>query len=183
MPWDYILGSAGGAGIALVLGLIAAQKILERTIDNRFDLQMEKWRAENERRSEFNRSDLGVWDDLRKEILAEMWKTHRSLVKAMTAVILKAQEAEQKDNPDLIKPALEAYRNAVHENIDLLSPEAVEICQDFLQKAYMFMDGNEPINDANSLKAQRREFYGHVAEYYGLEKMMPWMAKKGVNDG
>src|SRR5215212_6213042 len=108
MPWEYILGGAGGAGIVFVLGVLLAQKLIERTVDSQFEARLERLRGELNtklerlrgeltRKLEFDRSELTVWAELRKAVLMEMWDAHREINKEMTTVILKTQELERKD--------------------------------------------------------------------------------------
>ncbi|MEK7400014.1 MAG: hypothetical protein AAB116_23975 [Candidatus Poribacteria bacterium] len=178
MPWEYILGSAGTAGILLVFGILLGQRILERMVDHRFNMNLEQVRGDINRKLEFDRSDLAVWMDLRKNILIEMWQVHRELVKSMTAVILDVQRLATKNTMTELKPTIETYRQMVHNQIYLLSPEAIDICQRFLGTAHDLADGKIEVNDGNALKRIRHEFYSLTAKLYGLEKMMPWMAQE-----
>jgi hypothetical protein len=178
MLWDYVVGSVGGAGAVLGLGALVVKRFVEQAVDIKFAEKLEEFRAEKNRKLEFDKSDLSVWADLRKDILTEMWSGHRDIVKQMTAVILDVQALQGEENRSRLKSAIDEFRKAVHGQIDLLSPQAIEICQEFLEKAYRISTGDEKPDDANPLKAIRGEFYAHTARLYGLEGMMPWMAGK-----
>jgi len=202
MPWDYILGGAGGAGIALVLGLLFAQKFVEKLVETQFSLKLEKFRGEQteklealraenntrieslrgdfSRSLEFDKSDLSVWAELRKDILAEMWKAHRDIARQMTVVILKVQEMEAGKKSVKLEPAIDEYRQMIHSQIDLISPEALDVCQSFLGTAYEILQKTTAPQDGNPLKALRGKFNAHTAKLYGLEEMMPWMARGGA---
>ena len=199
MPWDYILGGASGAGVAIVLGLLFAKHFIEKLVETKFSLRLEEFRSEQTRKLEalrgeqntkleslradlsrnleFDKSDLSVWADLRRDILAEMWKGHRDIVKQMTEVILKVQEMEVNKKAARLQPAIDEYRRLIHSHIDLLSPEALDICQHFLGEAYQILQGDVEPRDGNSLKATRGKLYAYTAKLYGLEGMMPWMAR------
>ena len=178
MPWDYILTGASGAGIALILVMLFAQEFIRQGVDSRFRQRAEMLRSEIEKSLARERSELDVWAELRQDILAEIWRANRDIVRAMTALILKTQELARRKKFALLKKPIDAYRQAVHGNIDLLSPRAVELCQEFLETAHRIKSRKQAANDANPLKALRREFYQHLAQEFGLEKMMPWMAKQ-----
>jgi hypothetical protein len=189
MPWDYILGGAGGAGLVLVLGILFAQKLIERTVDGQFEAKLEdlrgEWntkleqlRGELTRKLEFEKSELTVWAEIRKAILMEMWTAHRQIHEAMTALVLRTQELEREGNISDLESAINEYRKCIHSRLDLLSLEAIGICQDFLETAYSIQSGHREPNDANSLKSVRGRFFQYTAQLYGLDKMMPMMASK-----
>lgn len=147
MPWEYILGGAGGAGIVFVLGVLLAQKLIERTVDSQFEARLEhlrgelntkleRFRGELTRKLEFDKSELTVWAELRKDVLMEMWDAHREINREMTKVILKTQELERKGALSELEPSINEYRGSVHSHMDLISPKGVEICQRFLVTAY-----------------------------------------------
>jgi hypothetical protein len=199
MPWDYILGGASGAGIALILGILFAKQFIEKLVETKFSLKLEEFRSEQNskletlrgeqntkleavradlnRRLEFDKSDLSVWADLRKNILAEMWKAHRDIVKQMTEVILNVQELQWNQKAPQLKPAIDEYRRLIHGQIDLISPEALNICQQFLEDAYQILQGDLEPQDAILLKGTRGKLYAYAAKLYGLEDMMPWMVR------
>ncbi len=188
MPWEYILGGAGGAGIAIVLGVLLVQKLIERTVDSRFEARLEHLRGELNtklerlrgdltRRLEFDKSDLTVWAELRKDVLMEMWDAHREINKEMTKVILKTQELERTGALSELEPSINEFRRSIHGHMDLISPKGLEVCQRFLTTAYYIQNGDKSPNDANPLKSIRSDFFRYTAELYGLEKMMPWMAR------
>jgi hypothetical protein len=188
MPWEYILGGAGGAGIVVVLGVLLAQKLIERTVDSQFEARLEhlrgelntkleRLRGELTRKLEFDKSDLTVWAELRKDVLMEMWDAHREINKEMTTVILKTQELERKHALAELEPSIDEYRRSIHSRIDLLSPKGLDICQRFLGTAYSIQNGDISPNDANPLKSIRTDSLRYTAKLYGLEKMMPWMAR------
>jgi hypothetical protein len=177
MPWEYILGGAGGAGIIIVLAIILAPKIIERIVQNQLDVRLQKLRGFQSRNLEFDKSELEVWAQIRKDILTQMWEAHREIVGAMTLVILKTQELERTSDLGKLSPDIDRYRQTIHKSIDLISPDGIEICQDFLMTAYDICHAKRSPEDANPLKATRREFYEYTSEFYGLERIMPWMAK------
>jgi hypothetical protein len=94
MPWDYILGGASGAGLVFIFGIIFLNKYLERFVDSRFEERLERFRSELTRELEFDKSDLAAWADLRKDVLCQLWSTHRDLSRLMTQVILQVQEVQ-----------------------------------------------------------------------------------------
>lgn len=110
-----------------------------------------------------------------------MWSAHREIIKAITSVILRTQELERLAELGKLEPEINQYRHTIHKSIDLISPDGVDICQEFLGIAYDIRGGRRDSNDANPLKATRRRFYEYTAEFYGLEKMIPWMAKSAAH--
>jgi len=202
MPWEYLLSGAGGAGIVVVLMLLFAKQFIEKSVDHHFGLKVEEFRAAQNnnleefraarnreleqlrgqftRTLEFDKSDLAVWADLRKSILVELWNVHREIAKSMTEVILAMQKAQWQSSLEKekqqITTTIDAYRQGIHQRIDLLSPPAVQICQDFLDTGFDMANGKRAIDDANPLKRIRGKFASSTAQFFGLEKMMPWMA-------
>ncbi|GLH75083.1 hypothetical protein GETHLI_35860 [Geothrix limicola] len=188
MPWDYILGGASGAGIVLVIAVLFAQRIIEKSVDTRFSSRLEEMKAEFARRLEIDKaeliknvetekSELAVWQNLRNDVLGEIWRAHRTVTGAMTEVILEVQRCEM-NAEKLPSATIEIYRKVVHANVDLLTPDALQAAQDFLEKAYVIADRKHPTQDDNALKEHRRELYESISAYFGLEKMMPWMTKR-----
>jgi hypothetical protein len=164
--------------VGIIVAVIAAIVAIISTILSLFvQLRISKLEQKFNRKLEFEKSELTVWEELRKDILSDMWKAHREVVKGMTIVILKTQEMEQKKDLEKLLTAIEKFRQIVHNQIDLMSPDALEISQKFLETAQEIREGKLNSNDANPLKAIRREFYEYTAKFYGVEKMMPWMAK------
>jgi len=88
MPWDYILGGASGAGLILIFGVLFLKKYLERAVDGRFEHRIENLRNQLTRKLEFDKSELAVWAELRKDILAQVWSANRDIIRSMTAVIM-----------------------------------------------------------------------------------------------
>ena len=186
----------------------------------RFDIKARELAAQAEQREleaasmrdlEFNKSELVVWVELRKDILAEMWAAHREITKSMSTVIWQAQEMlaaagyDPYQDPPIsepfwpvrskLQPWTEKYRRAIYDHIDLVSPEAINaICQKFLETSYKLfdVDGRSDhdlsteyefvIRVTGRLKGVRNEFTAYTAQLYGLEKMMPWMVKGVVRD-
>jgi hypothetical protein len=186
MPWDYILGGAGGAGIALVLALLFAKQFIEKLVDTQFSSRLEEVKADFARRLEkekaellrsieTEKSELAVWQNLRNSILGEIWRAHRSVTAAMTELILEVQRCEADAEP-LAHAPIEAYRRIVHAHIDLLTPDAVEAAQQFLSKAYAVSEQPRPVQGDAELKIHRRALYESLSAYFGLGKMMPWMS-------
>jgi hypothetical protein len=106
-----------------------------------------------------------------------MWAAHREIVDAMTNTILKVQELQAPARIGEASAAVEAYRRLIHKHIDLLPLPEVDVCQRFLSTAYAIASGKEPADDANALKAIRREFYEHMARFFHLQDVMPWIAR------
>jgi len=181
MPWNYILGGASGAGIVLVLAIFIVPKIIERMVQSQLDIKLQELRGVQSRDLEFDKSELEVWAGIRKEVLTDMWVSHREIVKAMTSVILRTQDfeqlAEQVADPGKLELEIKQYRHTIHNSIDLISPEGIDICQHFLEIAYNISSGRQIPDDANTLKTMRGKFYEYTAAFYGLEKMIPWMAR------
>ena len=175
MPWELILSSAGGASVAIVLAVMFAQRIVEKTVDAKFERKLEELKAEIGQQLETERSELAVWQKLRNDILSQVWGAHREVVKAMTELIFDVQ-AFQYSSGKFNQKSVEQYRRVVHSNLDLLTPEAVEACQSFLIEAFAIAEGTRPPEDASGLKAARRKLYESATTYFGLEKMMPWMS-------
>jgi hypothetical protein len=166
VTWQGLLSSAVIAGLVSVLGGIVT-KIL---VDTRIAVMQ----SELNQRLEEVKSELSVWGKFRNETIAEMWKAYRAIVTAMSQVILTMQAAV----PERIQeaePTVEEYRRTVHAQIDLLSPKAVDICQQFLDTAREIASGSQPIRDANALKAIRGSFYEEMAGFFRLGEVMPWI--------
>jgi len=178
VPWKNVLGGVGAAGATFALTTWLAATIAERAVNNRFETRLETLRGELSRELELQKSELAVWAELRTSILKEMWEGHRDIVRAMTDLVLAVQQHEARDALQELQPAIDAYREMVHKQLYLLSPEATVIAQRFLNLAYEIR--SRPLasrgND-NDLKAIRAEFYQHMAQLYGLSRMMPWMAR------
>jgi hypothetical protein len=177
MPWDYILGGAGGGAIVLIVLIVVAPKVIERLVQNQLDVKLQHLRGVQIRNLEFDKSELEVWAEIRKDILMQIWVAHREIVGAMTTLILRTQELGQANETHKLQPDIDQYRRTIHKSVDLISPDAVLICQDFLETAYAISGGRAEHDDANPLKEIRRKFYEYMANLYGLEKMMPWMTR------
>ena len=93
----------------------------------------------------------------------------------MTQVILNIQ-ATAPAGVGKAEAAVEDYRKLIHHHIDMIAPDRVDICQRFLEAAHRITDKETPVDDANSLKEIRREFYEKMAKFFRLEEVMPWMA-------
>jgi len=181
MRWDYILGGASGAGLILIFGVLFLEKYLERAVDGRFEHRIENLRNQLTRKLEFDKSELAVWAELRKDILAQVWSANRDIIRSMTAVIMRVQDVQWKNRKlETLKPAIEEYRRVVHASLDLSSPKAVDLCQRFLMTAYEIFEAKRLPEDGNPLKAIRYEFTIELGTFFGLEKMMPWMAGKAT---
>jgi hypothetical protein len=108
MPWDYILGGASGAGLILIFGVLFLEKYLERAVDGRFEHRIENLRNQLTRKLEFDKSELAVWAELRKDILAQVWSANRDIIRSMTAVIMRVQDVQWKNRKlETLKPAIE----------------------------------------------------------------------------
>ena len=166
MTWQSLLGSAVIAALVSVLGGVATKMLV--------DTRLAAMQSELNRQLEVVKSELSVWEKFRNETIAEMWKAYRTMVNAMTQVILTMQTTAPGKIQDS-EPAIEEYRRTVHAQIDLLSPKAVDICQQFLDTARQITNGSQPIEDANALKALRRRFYQEMAGFFRLGEVMPWM--------
>jgi hypothetical protein len=178
VPWDYILGGASAAGLVFIFGIIFLNKYLESLVDNRFEERLERFRSERTRELEFDKSDLAVWADLRKDVLCQLWSTHRDLSRLMTQVILQVQEVQWSGRElGSMRDAIEKYRRSLHASSDLLSPDSAETCQQFLDTAVDILNAKRATDDGNPLKRIRGKFATETATLFGLEKMMPWMAR------
>jgi hypothetical protein len=153
------------AALVSLLGGVATKMLV--------DTRVAAMQNELNRQLEAVKSELSVWGKFRNETIAEMWKTYRAIVNAMTQVILTMQTTA----PGRLQetdPAIEEYRRTVHAQIDLLSPKAVDICQRFLDTARQITNGSRPVEDGNALKAVRRNFYEEMAGFFRLGEVMPW---------
>ena len=166
MPWDIILGGAGVGTVVLVLALVAAHKFAERAVENRYDEKLtsfkhhldEKMAAlhnEVDRRLESHKSEFEVWNDVRKEILLEMWAAHRAIAKAMSTVILLVQEDKDERWSARVEQAIDDYRHSVHDAIGFFDPAGLEILQNFIEVSYPICFGEVEPQDANPLKQIR----------------------------
>jgi hypothetical protein len=124
------------------------------------------------------KSELSVWAGFRNDVLKDMWTVHRAVVDAMTSVILRTQQAEAGGKIADIQTDIMTYRSNVHRSIDLLTPRAVDIAQQFLGIAYDIAYSRKPPDDANALKAIRRQFYEQMAVYFHLEEVLPWIIQE-----
>lgn len=198
MPWEYLIGGAAtGASTVVVLALIFWKKLAERTLDSAFETRLEKLKSELSDQLETSKSELAVWAQLRTEVLAEIWNAHRQVTSQMSNVILKAQEiiarqvTSQTPLPTSIQsftqdfqPTVEKYRYTIHTEFHVIDPEVItEICQAFLDTSYKLYDKEAldyefVLRTINELKGIRNKFQQYSVEYFGLEKMMPWMVSK-----
>lgn len=167
MDWQAILGSVVVAGLVSSVG----GAITTRLTDEKLEIV----KAQLTKNIESTKSELSVWAKFRGDTLQDMWKAYREVVAGMTSVILEVQELQQKNAPATrLSPTINAYRRVVHAQIDLLTPDAVEVAQRFLETSYEVKFGRRPPEDANPLKIIRREFYGYMAKFFHLEEVMPW---------
>jgi hypothetical protein len=119
-------------------------------------------------------SELEVWTEIRHYVLPELWQAHRAVTKGMTTVILQTQElGSQGALPDL-QSTIDEYRQTLHGHLDLISmsPEAVDLAQQFLNTAHRIQSGHQPVNDAHELKAIRRAVYEYMADLFALTRML-----------
>jgi hypothetical protein len=201
IPWDYIFGTASGATVVVVLAVLLGRKIVESAIDNTFETRLAKYRASHARDLEFDKSDLLVWEQLRKDILSQVWAVHHDIVKRMSEVIWSVQKiqhglgcladssAKSLSHGQSVKEltvALDAFRRDVHDNVDLVDPEAIiQFCQSFTETAYSALSA---LTDKDvcarlsqietELKVTRGKFAHHTGEAFGINRMMPWVAHK-----
>ncbi len=149
MPWTIVLGSTVIAAIVSAIGGVLTRMLV--------DAKLEAVKSELNKSVEIVKSELSVWATFRNDTLQEMWK---------------------EDHGRVVKPAIEEYRRTIHSQVDLLSPDVVLTCQRFLDVSYEMMYGKRQPEDANPLKALRREFYENMARHFRLEELMPWMSTK-----
>lgn len=175
MSWQTLLGSAVIAAVISVLGGMLTKVFV--------DAHLETVKSELNRELEVVKSELSVWATFRNDTIKEMWDTHRQIVSAMTKVILQIQTAEPALLNEAAAPAVEEYRRTIHQHIDLLSPEDVMICQQFLDMAREITTGGRSPDDANPLKAIRRKFYEQMVAFFHLDEVMPWMSRESSPQG
>ena len=167
MTLQTLLGSAVIAALVAMLGGVLTKMLI--------DTRIEAMKSELNRELEVVKSELDVWATFRNETIKEMWKAHREIVASMTQVILAIQvsiPAAPGDAEDVIV----RYRRLIHQHIDLLTPEDVDLCQQFLDGARRISTGDVPADDANALKAIRRSFYEQMAQVFRLQEVMPWIS-------
>jgi hypothetical protein len=112
-----------------------------------------------DRAMQFDKTELAVWEQLRKDIVQEMWIEHRDLMKSMTEVHIKMQEYwgrmtddngllaptswEQLDDLKQVlipgkEPTVEKFRS-FWRNVTLISPEGRDIAHKHLLMTYNLM--------------------------------------------
>jgi hypothetical protein len=120
------------------------------------------------------KAELSVWADFRNDVLKDMWTAHRAVVGAMSNLVLATQRAAAKGKLKELEDDITEYRSCVHRNIDLLTPRAVILAQEFLSVGYEISGSRRVPDDANSLKDLRRKFYEDMALHFHLGEVMPW---------
>jgi hypothetical protein len=157
-------------GLATYLGKVWLARITERIKqDHQRELVALKGRQSEEitrlerkldRAMQFDQTELAVWEQLRKDIVQEMWTEHRELMKSMSAVHIKMQEYwgamtdedglyspdSWAEHDDLLQrlvpgrePTVEQYRH-LWRNHALISPDGVRTGHEYLLTVYNFMD-------------------------------------------
>ena len=153
MPWDYILTGAGSAGVAAVLLLICAKKFIESGVQTQFQSRIEELRSELDRQVERLKTELDVWGAMRKDILAEVWEAHKSIIESMAKAMFTVQEPfvfmdflalqetlrDEKVRYKLTTQLAEAlleFRKTNHNTVHLVSEDGGAICQRFFDAGF-----------------------------------------------
>jgi hypothetical protein len=145
-------------GLASYLGKVWLVRVTER-IKQDHRAEITRLESKLDRALQFDKTELAVWEQLRKDIAHQMWTEYREIMKSMTAVHLKMQEywramtdEDGLPNPDLWaqlddfrqklvpgeEPTVEKYRH-LWRNHSLISPEGERIGQVYLSAVYEFM--------------------------------------------
>lgn len=193
MPWEYLLGSATGMGVFLVLLILFGQKLMETKINAIFQQKSERLKNELLKDLEKSKSSLGVWAQLRNDVIKELWDVNKQILQKMSSIIVEAQAilyAEKLPNKDVKKFSgkefshlIEDYRTVVHLSFHLVDMDkALPIIQDFLECAYKLQtlqgatNSQDGLDFINKLKTIRNDYQAYIVNHFHLKEVMPWMA-------
>jgi len=165
MPWEYILSGAGWAGLSIIIIMIFAKKVVEKSVENQFDTMLEGYKLEKSKELESQKSELDIWASLRKDILTEIWEAHRSTIKLMGGVLQTIQEpfalesygdmenslrnkSLRREIANKLGERLIDLRQISHANVHLISEDAAAIEQKFFDNAFKLFEwlSSEPNN-------------------------------------
>jgi hypothetical protein len=157
MPWEYILSGAGWVGLSIIIIIIFAKKLVEKSVENQFDTRLEGYKSDRNKELESQKSELDIWASLRKDILTEVWEAHRSAIKLMGGVLQTIQEpfalesysdmenslrnkSLRAEIADKLGKRLIDLRQVSHSNVHLISEDAAAIEQKFFDNAFKLFE-------------------------------------------
>lgn len=147
VSWIVVATGVIAAGAGALMGSYLKSKGAHLATKEDFDELMKQVKAQTEitekikaevaeklaASTERLKTELSVWAGFRNDVLRDMWTVHRTVVDAMTDVILRTQQAAAAKNIKEMEADITTYRHCVHRSIDLLTPRALDLAQKFLE--------------------------------------------------
>lgn len=167
----------GGLGLVFFLLQYFTQKYVDKTFDQKFEKELDKYRNELATNLEREKSELSVWFELRKDILSERWQHHKTMVNEMTGVILSCQaQLYRTQGQDTTEESVELFRVKTHLSFALIPERAMVLCQEFFEEAHHFLSDPTTQRIDNKLKSLRNKYLEQMYAEFGVQEMMPRMA-------
>ena len=163
----------GGITACFVIIQTVIPRIIEQSFQKRFDREMTRYKNELDGDLERRKSNLNVWLELRKDILAEKWEHHKRMINEMTGVILsfQARVHDGQSHEDTVE-SVNLYRVMVHKSYALIPIDGIMICDEFYQQCMKAITSDEYVVIEMKLKELRNKMCEYTDKQFLISKMM-----------